>query len=275
MKLKEDKNMAMGDNYNNNRYGNNGNNSRSNIDQTYYSRLKVKNDSAGMTLNFSFWKGTLKISINNIPNSSDAKIEEMAYIHLSPNKAKTFASCVKYIIDNPETFDIKGVDTGIGETRGMLAIGRDMGKPYIIIAKVNKDGKYESQLRFDFNWDYNYTLDITNIEPLQFTRSYDNDIELVQLYELLIDFSRSSNGAMGYNVHDVGRYETARFSNLVRAIADKVGVEFSNNNGGYQRNAASNNSYFSNNNAQSQNNNRSSNSSNKYQDIDDLENEFD
>ena len=130
----------MGDSYNRN----NGNNSnQSNIDKTFYSRLRIKNDNTQMTLNFSFWRGLLKISINNVPRSADEKIEEMGYIHLSPNKAFIFSECVKYVLTHEDSLDIKGVDTGIGETRGMLAIGRDMGKPFLIIAKVGKDGKYE------------------------------------------------------------------------------------------------------------------------------------
>ena len=267
--------MAMGDSYNRNNTGT-GNN-RSNIDQTFYSRLRIKNDSIAQTLNFSFWRGLLKLSINNVPRSADEKIEELAYIHLSPNKAFIFAECVKYIIDNPETFDIKGVDTGIGETRGMLVIGRDMGKPYLIIAKVNKDGGYDSQLRFDFNWDYNYYLDITNITPLQFKKTYDNNAELEQLYHLLVDYARSSSGAYAYSTYDVGRYEAAKFSNMVKAIADKVGVESGNGNGGNRSYTRSNESYFSGNNGGGSSNNSSSsqNSSRKYQNIDDLEDEFD
>ena len=263
--------MAMGDSYSRN----NGNNSnQSSIDKSFYSRLRIKNDNTQMSLNFTFWRGLLKLSINNVPRSADEKIEEMGYIHLSPNKAFIFSECVKYVLTHEDSLDIKGVDTGIGETRGMLAIGRDMGKPFLIIAKVGKDGKYESQLRFDFNWDYNYYLDITELEPLKFKKTYNNNAELEQVYHLLIDYARSSSGAYAYAVHDIGRYESARFSNMIKAIADKVGVESGYSNGNNKSYSRSNDSYFSGN-GNNSSNNSSSGSSSKYQTIDDLENEFD
>ena len=69
--------MAMGDSYNRN----NGNNSnQSSIDKSFYSRLRIKNDNTQMSLNFTFWRGLLKLSINNVPRAADEKIEEMGYI---------------------------------------------------------------------------------------------------------------------------------------------------------------------------------------------------
>ena len=184
--------MALGSTYNNsnNRSYSNNNQNNTLYNPTYYSRLSIKNP------------------VNN----------ELAYIHLSPTKARIFSACVKRIIENPEAVDIFGVDTGTGETRGLIAIGRDMGKPYLVIAKVDANGKYESNQRFNFNTDYHYSLQINDIVKLGFKKEYDNYIELNQLKDLLEDYSRNASCAAAYFYHDTARYETAKASNLIRKI---------------------------------------------------------
>lgn len=265
--------MALGSNYNNG--GNNRNNSTNNqnntlYNPTYYSRLSIKNPIDNLRLSFNYWNGTLRISISEAGNAQEGRNNELAYIHLSPTKARLLAEGVERIINNPETFDIFGVDTGTGETRGLIAIGRDMGKPYLIIAKVNPAGKYESNQRFNFNIDYQYMLQINDINKLSFKKEYDNSIELNQLKDTLEDFARFSSGAAAATIYDLGRYESARSSNMIRRIAEKVGAYTpGNNNGG--------NSYFSNNNNSNdlEPTNRSNNSrTNNYKPITNLEDEL-
>ena len=52
-----------------------------------------------------------------------------------------------------------------------------------------------------------------------------NDVELNQFANLLLDYSRSASGALGASFYDIGRYETAKLTNMIRRIADKVGAE--------------------------------------------------
>ena len=234
--------MALGSSYSNNssnRSSNYNNQNNSMYNPTYYSRLSIRNPLDNLRLSFNFWNGTLRVSISEAGTAQEGRNNELAYIHLSPTKARLFADCVERIIKDPETFDIFGVDTGTGETHGLIAIGRDMGKPYLIIAKVNSDGKYESNQRFNFNNDYQYLLQINDITKLGYKKEYDNSLELNQLKDILDDYSRFSSGAAGYTFYDIGRYESAKISNIIRSIAEKVGASNKNYNIG-----SSNNSFF-------------------------------
>lgn len=259
--------MALGGNYNSNQ----NNNNNQNNDPTYYSRFRISNYNENLALGCSFWKGTLKLYIQKFGENN--KAEEVGSIYFSPNKARLFANCVQKIIDDPDTFDIFGVDTGSGEIRGMAAIGRDMGKPYIALAKVDGSGKYTQYQRFNFPYDYNYSLKIENLTNLQFSKEINNTVDLETLKDLLYDYARASSGAYGASYYDIGRYEAGRESNLMKKVAIKLGVL--NQDGsyadgtGYHR-SNSNNSFFSGN-GNSNTNNKSEKS---YQTIDDLEDEL-
>ena len=238
--------MALGSSYSNNSSNrssssnyNNQNNTMYN--PTYYSRISIRNPLDNLRLSFNYWNGTLRVSISEAGTAQEGRNNELAYIHLSPTKARLFADCVGRIIADPETFDIFGVDTGTGETHGLIAIGRDMGKPYLVIAKVNSNGKYESNQRFNFNNDYQYLLQINDIVKLGFKKEYDNSIELNQVKDLLEDYARFSSGAAGYTFYDIGRYEAAKTSNLIRNIAEKVGAS---NGRSYNSGNGSSNSFF-------------------------------
>ena len=238
---------------------------------SYYSRLRISNYDTKLTLGFTYWKGTLKISIAEMGSANEGRNNELAYIHLSPMKARLFADCVQKIIKDPETFDIFGVDSGSGETRGFIAIGRDMGKPYLFIARVNNDGSYESSQKFIFNEDYHYALKVNDINKLSYQKIFYNNSELEEFRDLLVDYAKAASGAIAASVWDIGRYENNKVHNLIKKIGEKNGIDTgsqSSNRSGY-----SNNSFFSN---QNDSNNKSSNSTkkNEYQTIDDLEDEL-
>ena len=158
--------MALGSNYQNNNQ-----NQNSMWEPSYYSRLRIKNPEQNLALTFTFWKGTLKVSITETGSSQEGRNNELAYIHLSPTKARILAEGVKRVSANSEGKEIYGVDTGTGETRGFIAIGREMGKPFLFIAKVNSNGSYESSQRFDFNNNYNYLLGVHDQANLKWISS--------------------------------------------------------------------------------------------------------
>ena len=137
--------MALGSNYQNNNQ-----NQNSMWEPSYYSRLRIKNPEQNLALTFTFWKGTLKVSITETGSSQEGRNNELAYIHLSPTKARILAEGVKRVSANSEGKEIYGVDTGTGETRGFIAIGREMGKPFLFIATVNADAGTGSSLRSDY-----------------------------------------------------------------------------------------------------------------------------
>ena len=152
--------MALGSNYQNG-------NQNGMWEPSYYSRLRIKNPEQNLALTFTFWKGTLKVAITETGSSQEGRNNDLAYIHLSPTKAHILAEATKRVASNPEGKEIFGVDTGIGETRGFIAIGREMGKPFLFIAKVNSNGGYESSQRFDFNINYNYMLNVHDLTNLK------------------------------------------------------------------------------------------------------------
>lgn len=259
--------MALGSNYQNN------NQNQSMWEPNYYSRLRIKNPNNNTALTFTFWKGTLKLSIVESGSAQEGRNNELAYIHLSPTKAFMLAEAVKRIIAEPEGKSIFGVDTGIGETRGFIAIGREMGKPFLFIAKVNANGDYDSSQRFEFNTDYNYLLNVHDITKLKCQKEYMNNVELEQFRALLEDYARFASGALGASFYDIGRYENAKLSNTVRKIGIKVGAIESKYDGNGGR---SNNSFF--NKVDGEYSQPSSDGGtarhSRYQQIEDLEGEF-
>lgn len=103
-----------------------------------------------------------------------------------------------------------------------------------------------------------------------------NNIELDQFCGILEDYARFASGALGASFYDIGRYENAKLSNMVRSIGIKTGAIDPNKygNGG----GRSNNSFFNNVGSEyeqpSSSAGNSSSGRSRYQNIDDLESEL-
>lgn len=252
----------------------NSNQNKSMWEASYYSRIRIKNPNTNTALTFTFWKGTLKVSIVESGSAQEGRNNELAYIHLSPTKAYMLAEGVKRVINDSEGNSIFGVDTGINETRGFIAVGRDTGIPFLFIGKVGINGNYESSQRFDFNNNYNYLLNVHDISTLKVQKEYMNNVELDQFRTLLEDYARFATGALGASFYDIGRYENAKMNNMVRKIGIKVGAidaKYGENGG------RSNNSFFNKADgeySQPSGNSNSNSGHSRYQNIDDLESEF-
>ena len=265
--------MALGNsgNYNNQ-------NGSSMVVPTYYSRMRLRNFATHIDVNFSYWNGTL---VASIIDTSNGKNTELIKINLSPNKAKALAECVQKVIDNKDSLEAYGVDTGSGSTRGLFAIGRSEGVPFVLIGKVNADGNFEASQRFVFDTAYNYSLSFSDLENLKYVKERHEDMDLIMLRDLFIDFARASNGAYAFATQDINRYEAGKLAAMVRGIMQAVNAspvyQTNNNNrsgnsNGFFSNANNNGGNNSNNN--NSNNGNDSNRSNSYQKIDSLEDEF-
>ncbi len=255
---------------------NNQQNNKGSYEATYYSRLRFRNDEDGLTLGFSFWKGILKLSVSENSNAdTSTRPEELAYIHLSPTKAKLMAGYVQDVLDQTKRIELHGVNTGVSDTQGLLVVSRehDSGIPYIIIAKIAKDGSIVQSQRFNFNNNYHYGLEIHDLEHLSFEKQFNDDIELEQFKEILEDYSRSSNGAIGYSSHDVARYEVNKMNNLIWQIAEKNGIE-RKSGGGNRSGGNYNDSVFANGGNKGGGNIGSSSSGYSSGSIEDFESEF-
>lgn len=220
--------------------GGNNQNDRGLYEPNYYARLTFKNPDDGLTVGSAYWKGSLKLTINERKNND--KPNELAYIHLSPMKASILAKCVADVIATDEDI-IKGVPTGAGETQGLITVGRENGAPFLVLGQVDKNGNMTQSQRFNFIQDYHFGLTFSSLSTMEFEKTYENNEELLQFQHLLEDFSRSANGAIGASVWGVARYETAKLNNMVYKLAEKMGVE----TGGNSSNSGSaNQSYFAN-----------------------------
>ena len=104
--------MALGNSYNSNggnnkSYSNSNNQNNTLYNPTYYSRISIKNPVDNLKLSFNYWNGTLRMAISEAGNAQEGRNNELAYIHLSPTKARLFATCVDRIISDSETSSIK------------------------------------------------------------------------------------------------------------------------------------------------------------------------
>lgn len=234
--------MALGGNN-----ANNNNNQRMST-PTYYSRLRFRNEEEKTSLDITFWNGTVRLTINPIVpfNPTQTRSQDSQdFIHLSPTKCSILAGYVQNLIDDPSLHTLCGVNSGMSENQSLIVVSRnDDGIPYIIISKIDPNGKVLSSKSFTFNGkDYHYGLqvDFTANNTISFDRLNEfNNLELSQFRDLLLDYARYMNGAAAFSFWDLGRYESSKSSNLINRIADKMGIEKPSRNSS----GSSSNSYF-------------------------------
>lgn len=231
--------MAMGD-------VNNQQNRRS-LDDNYYSRTRITANQR--VVGFSFWKGMLKLSISErIDNQgSNPTFNELAYIHLSPTKARIFKEEIdKFMIDPSRP---RGVNSGSSEIQGVIIIGAREGSTpetpryFLLIGKVDATGKFVDRCELDFNFNYHSGLVFNDIgDSVDFEKEYYDDLEVRQLKTMLEEYCWSCNGATGYFSADIARYETARMENKIDDMVASMGIErkssrsnTGNNGGGYNK----------------------------------------
>ena len=214
--------MAIGDNTNN---SNNG----KLFENTYYSRIRIKNSDSKLTLTPSFRSGLLILEISELKEGF--KYEPLIAIHLSPTKAKLFAKEIEKFRNYLETETIVserafGVNAGMNDKISFIAIHSDIERNiYITIGKFDSEGNITESETLKFNKDYHFSLEWDNLQKMEVSKVYDNGIELEQLYELCKDFGRNMNGANAYAQLDLGRFDTARILKKMDPIYDKLGIE--------------------------------------------------
>lgn len=231
--------MAVGDYGNNNGANSNGNNNKM-YENTYYSRLKIKNSEENLCLNISFRSGLLILEITELQKDNGFKYETLETIYLSPTKAKLLAAeLVKlkvYMINANEIQAGKafGVNAGMGEKVSYIGFHLTNDKTILVtIGKIDGGGNIIEQATMNLNYNYHFALEWEDINNMDLKKVYDNNLEIDQIYELLMDFSRSMNGAAGYSAIDLGRYDLGRVLKKMDPIYDKLGIE--------RRNSGSNN----------------------------------
>jgi hypothetical protein len=225
-KFKEDANMALGDS---------NQNQNKTYATSYWSRWSIKQKDGRLRLSPRFSSGLLTLEVSK--QGGDYKWEVIASITLSPMKASIFASELnKFLNEFTEGFSGKayGVDTGIKEVRPIIAATMIDDKPTIVIGKVTPDGKFDSRVDYTLNTDYHYALEWTDLDAMEVDKSYYNTMELEQLIDLCLEFSRNAFGAGAAATCDMMRWDYS-IPKTLDGIAAKLGVEtgkMSNNSRG-------------------------------------------
>lgn len=249
--------MAIGDN--------GGNNETSNklYENTYYSRLRVKNPESDLSLGVSFRSGLLILEIKQLKDGF--KYDTIEAIYLSQTKAKILADQIakfkKAVADGTiKPGEAYGVNAGMNEKISYIGfhVAEDMKTMQVTIGKMNgSTGAIIESETVTFNHDYHFALEWDNIETMEVSKAYYDNLEIDQIEQLCIDFGRYMNGAIGYAVADAMRFDQARILKKMDPIYDKLGIErrsYGNNNGNRQmgssfldsRNSSSNHTSFDN-----------------------------
>lgn len=229
--------MAIGD-YGNNNNNSNGNNNKM-YENTYYSRLKFKNANNKLALAFSFRAGLLILEISELQDQNGFKYESLGAIHLSPTKARLLAEEVKKFKNYLNSGNIVpnkafGVNSGMGEKVSYIGLHSNESRDiFITIGKIDGSGNIIEQVTIPLNKEYHFSLEWDNIQTMELSKSYNDDLELDQLEDILNDFARSMSGAIGYSAIDLGRYDLARVLKKMDPIYDKLGIERRNSDSSY------------------------------------------
>lgn len=238
--------MAIGENYTND----NGNEQKKLYEQTYYSRLRFKNETEGNSLNISYNAGLLKIGIDQILDGF--KYDNKITISLSPTKARILvdqlAALNDYIakgkIDDKTAF---GVNAGMKEKVTFIAfhVNPEDNGIIITIGTFDNSGKIIDRFDYRCHTQYHYGLTWKDLDSNKLDKTYYDATEYESIVSTISDFARFMNGAAAYSVMDLGRYELNRILNKMNPIYDALHIERYNGNGGnrsYQQNSFLNNS---------------------------------
>lgn len=218
--------MAIGGNYNTN---NSDSGNKKLYESTYYSRLRVKNDDAKLALSYSYRSGLLIVEASEIKEGFHYEVIESVFI--SPTKALIFAKEIdkfkEYLagskIDSKKAF---GITTGMGEKVSYIGFSADKDKHiFLTLGKIDGSGNITNAVTAPFNSEYHFSVEWDNIETMDLSKVYYEDIELIQFQNMIIDFARSMSGAVAYSVMDLGRFEIAGIKGKMDPIYDKLGIE--------------------------------------------------
>lgn len=233
--------MAIGGTYNGNNGDNNG--KRQLYENTYYSRMRIKNDGAKMALGFSYRSGLLIAEISEIKEGF--QYEALESIYISPTKAMLLSKEIKKFKAYLSEGDIEpnkafGVTAGMGEKVSYIGFHANKDKQILVtIGKIDGSGNITNAATIPFNSEYHFAVEWDNIESMDLGKIYYDNIELDQMSQMLEDFARYMNGALAYSVIDLARFDVAGIKGKMDPIYDKLGIE--------KRTYGSNKSYGENN----------------------------
>lgn len=222
--------MSLGD-----AKGKNGNNKL--FENTYYSRIGFKDYENKLKLGFQYKSGMLVVNISKEKNNG-FEFETLVEIFVTPTKAKILSKLIKEYdkeFDNGSIIAGRGygINAGMGEIVSILVLTvNEDGNRMITIGKVDGNGKYVEKVDYVFNTNFHYGLVWDNINNMDCTKQYDNDVEYNLFVDTINSFADASNGAIAYSVADLTRYDTKSILSKMNPIYDKLGIERNNRSSG-------------------------------------------
>lgn len=227
-------------------------------ENTYYSRIGMKNPNTKLRLGFSFKSGMLVVEIAE--EKEGFKYDILSSCYLTPTKAMLMYEQIQEFNNQVKEGKYKegtafGVNTGMGDISTVLLLHQVDKNNAVTIGKVNSEGNYISKFTFTFNKSYHFGITLSDYESMSSCKKniYD-DIELEQFTQIIKSFAYNMNGVIGYSTIDLARFDYKALSNKLNPIYDKLGIErktyhgssasennfFSGNNGGFNRGTSSN-----------------------------------
>lgn len=219
--------MAIGGTYNGNNEGGSG--KKQMYENTYYSRLKIKNDDAKIALSYSYRSGLLIVDISEIKQGF--QYETLESIYISPTKAYLLVKEIKkfktYLSEGKITPNKAfGITTGMGEKVSYIGFHADKDNTiFITIGKIDGSGNITNAATIPLNKEYHYAVEWKNIEAMDLEKVYYDMTELEQFEAMVADFARAMSGAFAYSVADLTRYDITAIKNKMDPIYDKLGIE--------------------------------------------------
>ena len=233
--------MALGDtNYNSNN-GNGGDSGNKNrlYDNTYYSRVKIKNYESKLIIGFKFRSGMLNIDVSK--EKENYQYESIFDMMVTYPKAKILLSMIQRYkqdiasgIINPEHG--YGIESGMGDTKSVLIIHPTVsGGTVITFGKVTIDGNFNDRIDVEMNNnDFHFGLEWNDISGMKISKVFENDTDFSIFEDVITQFVNNGTGATGYSVADMTRYDYKAIMNKMNPIYDKLGIprNTGGNNGG-------------------------------------------
>ena len=234
--------MALGDTYNNNAGSTNSGN-KEEFSATVRSGYGFTNPDSKVdptAINFSFWKGLLKISIAPKLTGENGYDQKNALsIHLTPAKAQVLLREIEEFEQNPSAFKNYGVVNTKGSTFVAICDGTIYGSdsPCIVMKSIAEDGTSNVEYVYEFKKGYHYS--IRNYDSSgkfeKISDPYDN-LEIEQFKELLRSYASAASGAIAASVVDANQTQHNYQVKMLQGICSNLGVEI-----GGQKNYKSNN----------------------------------
>lgn len=215
--------MALGNNYDNNK--------KEQYMPVYYSPYNMGNAEGidPSALSYSFYNRMLKLSISPVKMNSGDKVsydhENAAVVWLTHTKARLLRDEIEKVLKGE--ISNGGVPTG---TEGLVRFidGKELGinNYCLVINKVNENGEVTSSYAYEFKTKHHYAIENYDPKDSSHKKTYNNNLEIQQLLDLLESYYIAMTGAVAYSVMDANRFNTNTVNTKIDLIMSKLGVEY-------------------------------------------------